>query len=57
MFEQLLEMLRMIEESDELFSISAGIMRKSWEALVAAGFSEDQATTIVAGQGSGVKTS
>ena len=57
MIEQLVEMLRAVEENDELFDIMARMMKKSYDALIKAGFSEEQATKIVAGQGAGVKTS
>ena len=57
MIEQLVEMLRAVEENDELFDIMARMMKKSYDALINAGFSEEQATKIVAGQGAGVKTS
>jgi len=57
MIEQLVEMLRAVEENDELFDIMARMMKKSYDALVKAGFTEEQAIKIVAGQGTGVKTS
>lgn len=50
-------MMRMILEDDELFELSALLLKKSHSALVKAGFTEDQATVIVAGQGTGIKTS
>lgn len=57
MLEELLEMLREMEKCDEFFDIMARMMKKSYEALIKAGFSEEQANHIVASQGTGVKTS
>ena len=55
MLEQMKEMLRMVMEDDELFELMAQILKKSHSALITAGFSEEQATTIIASQGSGIK--
>jgi len=57
MLEQLIEMMREMEQNDELFEIGARLMKKSYDALIKAGFNEEQATKIVAGQGAGVKAS
>lgn len=57
MLEQLKEMVRMMVEDDELFDLTAQLLKKSHSALIKAGFTEEQATTIVAGQGTGIKTS
>lgn len=57
MVEQLVEVMREMEKNDELFNIMARMMKKMYNALINAGFTEDQATKIVAAQGSGVKTS
>ena len=57
MTEQLLEMLRKVEKCDELFDITARILKKSYDAMIKAGFTEEQATKIVAGQGTAVKAS
>lgn len=50
-------MVRMMVEDDELFDLTAQLLKKSHTALIKAGFTEEQATTIVAGQGTGIKTS
>jgi hypothetical protein len=57
MLEELLKMLREMEECDEFFDIMARMMKKSYDALIRAGFSKEQANHIVASQGTGVKTS
>ena len=57
MIDELLEMLKELEENDEFFDTIARILKKSYNSLIKAGFTQEQATTIVAGQGSGVKTS
>ena len=57
MLEQLKEMLKEVLADDELFTLSAKVMKKSYEALIAEGFTPDQAIKIVAGQGVGVKSS
>lgn len=57
MIEQLLEMLREVEQNDELFDITAHLMRKFYDSLLKVGFTEEQAIKIVAGQGIGITTS
>lgn len=55
MLEQLKEMLKEMIADDELFDLAAQGMKKCHKALVKAGFTEEQATKIVASQGMGVK--
>ncbi len=57
MIEQMKEMLRTLGDDPELFSLLARTMKKGYDALVVAGFTEEQATRIIAGQGMGIKTS
>lgn len=57
MLEQLKEMLRAMGDDPELFPLMAQTMKKGYDALVAAGFTEEQATRIIAGQGMGAKVS
>ena len=57
MLEQLLEILKEFEASDELFDTMARVMKKLYDSLVKAGFTESQAASIVASQGIGAKTS
>ena len=47
--EKILTMLKGINASDEFFEMVAGMMKKLHDALIKAGFSEDQATQIVSG--------
>lgn len=47
--ENILNMLRGINESPEFFDMVASMMKKLHEALIKAGFTEDQATQIVTG--------
>ena len=54
MLERFKEMLREFVEDDELFDLVAQGLKKSHNALIKAGFTEDQATQIVAHQGTGV---
>lgn len=55
MFEQLLAIMQELEEQDELFKAGARVMKKTYDALIEAGFTPDQATLIVAHQGAGIK--
>jgi hypothetical protein len=47
-----LSVLRTIEQNDELYTLAASMVRKSYEALIKAGFTKDQAIKIMAGHGS-----
>ena len=47
--EIMLGFLRAINETDEFFDEVATMMRKLYDALIRAGFTEDQAVRIVAG--------
>lgn len=55
MLEQLKEMLKEVAADDELFELMAKSMKKLHGALIKEGFSEEQATLIVASQGVGMK--
>jgi hypothetical protein len=52
MLDQMIAMLRTMLKRDELFEIGAQMVKKSYDAMIKAGFTEDQALKIVAGQGS-----
>jgi len=47
--EMILEVLEKINESEEFFETVSSIMKKLYDALLRAGFTEKQATRIVAG--------
>jgi hypothetical protein len=47
--ENILDLLRGINESPEFFDMLASMMKKLHDALIKAGFTEDQATHIVTG--------
>ena len=51
---QIKEMFKTVIADDELFALGAQSMKKTFDALVNEGFTEDQAVKIVAGQG-GIK--
>jgi hypothetical protein len=57
MLEMLKEILQAIVADDEIFDLNAKAMRKMHQALVKNGFTEEQATQIVASQGHGIKAS
>ncbi len=57
MIEQVKEVVRELIADDELFAMMAKGMRKLHLALVAEGFTEEQAAKIVATQGMGSKAS
>lgn len=56
MLEETKDMVRMMVEDDELFDLIAQLLKKSHAALIKAGFTEKQATAIVAGKGTSVNT-
>jgi len=47
--EMILEVLEKINESEEFFETVSSIMKKLYDALLRAGFTEKQATRIVSG--------
>lgn len=51
MFDQLVQLLEEALSRDDFFALNARLMKRSFDALVAEGFTEDQAIRIVAGQG------
>jgi hypothetical protein len=55
MLEQFKRMLREVLKDDEIFDLIAQGFRKTHTSLVKAGFTEDQATQIVASQGMGIR--
>ena len=55
MLEQLKKKLREVVADDELFELVAQGLKKTHSSLVKAGFTEEQATQIVAHQGMSVK--
>jgi len=57
MLEQLKYVIREFVNDEELFDLMAQAMKKMYTALIKAGFSAEEATRIIAGQGMGVKTS
>ena len=56
MFNYVLEMLNKLNQQDELFTAIANCYKKSFDSLVAVGFTEEQAIRIIAGQGLSVTT-
>jgi RecJ-like exonuclease len=54
MFDDVLKQLKEFEEHDELMDTVARITKKTYDALIRAGFTDEQATIIVAGQGTGL---
>lgn len=57
MLEQIKELLREFIADGEVFDLVAQGLKKSHEALIKAGFTEAQATQVIAGQGMGLKAS
>ena len=55
MFEMMKEQLQEMLAEQELFDLTAQVLKKMHDEMVKAGFTESQATTIVAGQGLGNK--
>jgi len=60
MFEELIEQVReglqLISKDEELPGLMAKVIRGNYDALLAQGFTPDQAVRIVAAQGVGLKT-
>jgi hypothetical protein len=48
------EMMHPFLADDELFLLSAQMMKKGFDALITVGFSRKEALSIVSGQGTGV---
>ena len=55
MLNELVEMIKMMLEQDELFTLGAKMLKKAVDALMAEGFTRSEAIQIVATQGSMVK--
>ena len=55
--EMVKETLKLVLKDDEMFDLGAKMLRKSYNALLANGFTPDQACHIVAAQGTGFKAS
>lgn len=53
--DELKEMLREMLKEDELFDLGAQLLKKTYDSLIKTGFTEEQATQIVAGQGLAIK--
>ena len=49
--EALTQMLKAVDQNDEIVELRARSKKKMYDALVKAGFTEDQAIRIVAGMG------
>jgi len=60
MFEELIEQVRegfqLLSKDEELPRLMAKVIRNNYNALIAEGFTPDQAVRIVAAQGVGIKT-
>jgi len=56
MLEQTKEALKEFVEDDEIFDLLAKGLKKCHGSLVKAGFTEEQATLIVASQGMGISS-
>jgi|JI10StandDraft_1071094.scaffolds.fasta_scaffold1474777_1 hypothetical protein len=61
MFDSMLDQLKQFQQAvladDEVFNNQAKMLKKMYDALTGAGFTPEQATQIVAAQGTGAKTS
>ena len=57
MFEEMKVLLKEMLRDDELRALGAQVFRKSFEAYVKEGFTDEQAIQIVASQGAGISTS
>lgn len=52
MLDQMIEMLKAMLERDEIFKVGAQMVKKSYDAMIEVGFTEEQALKIVSSQGS-----
>lgn len=54
MLDEVIEFMETLEADDRLFEVMARIIKKFHNALVKEGFTDDQATRIIASQGAGI---
>lgn len=57
MIDELLQALKELNSNQEIWDAIATTYRNAYDALIRAGFSSDQAMTIISRQGAGVKPS
>lgn len=57
MLDQVIAIMKEMENKPEMFEVTARLMRKMYESLVKVGFTPDEAIRIVASQGTGMKVS
>jgi len=57
MLDQVKELLKTVTNDEDFFTLMAEAAKKFYDALLIAGFTEQQATTITAVQGSVIKAS
>ena len=56
MIEEMVELIETILKQDQLFTLGAKMLKKSMDALIAEGFTRDEAIQVVAVQGPIVKS-